>query len=168
MGGQPRRPGADLRALLAWRKGNLWPIRILGRRKEKPFLEPRRRIWRRHPPNVLAATPVPEVLGEEEEEAPIKVDAPQAGSSAAAAGTAAAELKPEEAPKQSGNTDPPKNPAGESNTKVVKADGTGPPQKRKAQSDAEEKAGAAKAKAKAKADPKPKPQEKASSRKRKT
>ena len=117
------------------------------------------------PPNVPAATTVPEA---EEEEAPIKVDAPQAGSSAAAAETDAAELRPEEAPKQSGNVDPPKTPGEDSTSKVVKEDGKGLPQKRKAQSDADEKAGAAKAKAKAKADPKAKAQEKASSRKRKT
>ena len=116
------------------------------------------------PPNVAAATTAPGA----EEEVPIKVDAPQAGSSAAAAETDAAELRSEEAPKQSGNVDPPKTPGEDSTSKVVKEDGKGLPQKRKAQSDADEKAGAAKAKAKAKADPKAKAQEKASSRQRKT
>lgn len=115
-------------------------------------------------PKVPAATTAPEA----EEEVPIKVDAPQPGSSAAAAETAAAEVRPEEAPKHSGNVDPPKTQAGDSASKVVNEDGKGLPQKRTAPDDAGEKAGAAKAKAKAKADPKAKAQEKASSRKIKT
>ena len=74
-------------------------------------------------------------------------------------------MRPEEAPKHSGNVDPPKTQAGDSASKVVNEDGKGLPQKRTAPDDAGEKAGAAKAKAKAKADPKAKAQEKASSRK---